>query len=73
MQFTVRHLPLQIWHSGPRAPARAGTRNPPGSADQWAIGICKASSGHYSETELCGSFGPATGTPERGIDDIFIL
>ena len=36
------------------------------SADRWAIGIYKASSGQYSETELPGSFGPATGTPEQG-------
>ena len=27
----------------------------------------------YSEYELPGSFGPATGTPEQGIDDTFIL
>jgi hypothetical protein len=44
-----------------------------GSADHWAIGIYKASSGQYSETELPGSFGPAAGTPEQGIDDTFIL
>jgi hypothetical protein len=44
-----------------------------GSADQWAIGICKASTGQYSESELPGSFGPASGTPEQGIDDTFIL
>jgi hypothetical protein len=29
--------------------------------------------GQYSESELPGSFGPATGTPEQGIDDTFIL
>ena len=44
-----------------------------GSADRWAIGIYRASSGQYSESELPGSFGPATGTPEQGIDDTFIL
>ena len=44
-----------------------------GSADRWAIGIYKASSGQYSESELPGSFGPATGTPEQGLDDTFIL
>jgi len=44
-----------------------------GTADQWGIGIYKASTGQYSETELPGSFGPATGTPEEGIDDTFIL
>jgi hypothetical protein len=44
-----------------------------GSADHWAIGIYKASTGQYSETELPGSFGPAAGTPEQGIDDTFIL
>lgn len=44
-----------------------------GSADRWAIGIYKASSGQYSECDLPGSFGPATGTPEQGIDDTFIL
>ena len=44
-----------------------------GSADHWAIGIYKASSGQYTESELPGSFGPATGTPEQGIDETFIL
>jgi hypothetical protein len=44
-----------------------------GSADRWAIGICKTSTGQYSETELPGSFGPVTGTPEQGIDGTFIL
>ena len=44
-----------------------------GSADNWAIGIYKASAGQYTESELPGSFGPATGTPEQGIDDTFIL
>ncbi len=44
-----------------------------GSADNWAIAIYKASTGQYSETELPGSFGPATGTPEQGIEDTFIL
>jgi len=44
-----------------------------GTEDHWAIGIYKASTGQYSETELPGSFGPATGTPEQGIDDTFIL
>jgi len=44
-----------------------------GSADHWAIGIYKASTGQYSETELPGSFGPATGTPEQGVNDTFTL
>jgi hypothetical protein len=44
-----------------------------GSADRWAIGIYKASTGQYSESGLPASFGPATGTPEQGIDDTFIL
>jgi hypothetical protein len=44
-----------------------------GSPDHWAIGIYKASSGQYSENDLPGSFGPATGTPEQGIDDTLIL
>ena len=44
-----------------------------GSADRWAIGIYKASTGQYSERELPGSFGGATGTPEQGIDETFIL
>lgn len=44
-----------------------------GSADQWAIGIYKASNGQYRETELQSWFEPATGTPEQGIDDTFIL
>ena len=33
----------------------------------------KASTGQYTEAELPGSFGPATGTPEQGIDDTLIL
>ena len=44
-----------------------------GSADEWAIGIYKASTGQYSENELPGSFGPVTGTPEQGIEETFIL
>ena len=44
-----------------------------GTEDHWAIGIYKASTGQYSESELPASFGPATGTPEQGIDDTFIL
>jgi hypothetical protein len=44
-----------------------------GSADDWAIGIYKASTGQYSENELPAAFGGATGTPEQGIDETFIL
>jgi hypothetical protein len=43
------------------------------SPDEWAIGIYRASTGQYSETELPGSFSPVTGTPEQGIDETFIL
>lgn len=44
-----------------------------GSPDEWAIAIYKASTGQYTETEFPGSFGSATGTPEQGIDETFIL
>ena len=44
-----------------------------GSADEWAIGIYKASTGQYSESELPRSLAGATGTPERAIDETFIL
>ena len=44
-----------------------------GSAGRWAIGIYLASTGQYTESELPASFGPATGTPERGVDDTFVL
>jgi hypothetical protein len=44
-----------------------------GSADRWAIGIYQASTGQYTESELPASSGPATGTPEQGVDDTFIL
>jgi hypothetical protein len=44
-----------------------------GSADHRAIGICQASTGQYTESELPASFGPKTGTPEEGVDDTFIL
>jgi hypothetical protein len=44
-----------------------------GDAENWAIGIYKASTGQYTESELPGSFGPVTGTPEQGIDETFIL
>jgi hypothetical protein len=44
-----------------------------GSPDEWAIGIYRASTSQYSETELPGSFSPVTGTPEQGIDETFIL
>ena len=43
-----------------------------GSADRWAIGIYLASSDRYTESEL-RPFGPKTGTPKEGVDDIFIL
>ena len=44
-----------------------------GSAGRWAIGIYRASSGQYTESELPASFGPKTGTPEEDVDDTFIL
>ncbi len=44
-----------------------------GSAGRWAIGIYRASTGQYTESELPASFGPATGTPEQGVDDTFVL
>jgi hypothetical protein len=44
-----------------------------GSPDEWAIGIYKASTGQYSESELPGAFGGANGTPEQGIDETFTL
>jgi hypothetical protein len=44
-----------------------------GSADGWAIAIYKASTGQYSENELPCALGGATGTPEQGIDETFIL
>jgi hypothetical protein len=44
-----------------------------GDPDNWAIGICKASTGHYTESELPAAFGGAEGTPEQGIDETFIL
>ena len=38
-----------------------------GSADHWAIGIYKASTGQYSESELPGSFGGSRpGRPSKG-------
>ena len=43
-----------------------------GSADHWAIAIYKDSAGQYTEAELPGSFGEATGTPEEGTDDILV-
>jgi hypothetical protein len=58
---------------GHREPAPILRLRYQGSADHWAIGIYKASTGQYTETELPGSFGPAAGTPEQGIDDTFIL
>jgi hypothetical protein len=44
-----------------------------GSAGRWAIGIYRASSGQYTQSELPASFGPKTGTREQGIDDTFAL
>ena len=44
-----------------------------GDPDNWAIGIYKASTGQYTETELPAAFGGAEGTPEQGIDETFIL
>ena len=37
-----------------------------GSADRRAIGIYQASSGQYTESELPASFGPKTGTQNKG-------
>jgi hypothetical protein len=37
------------------------------------IGIYKESTDQYTESEMPGSFGSATGTPEQGIDETFIL
>ena len=42
-----------------------------GSAGRWATGIYLASTGQYTESELPATFGPATGTPEQGVDDTF--
>jgi len=39
-----------------------------GSENHWAIGIYKASTGQYSETELPGSFGPANVPPRGALD-----
>ena len=44
-----------------------------GSADRWAIGIYLASTGQYTESELPASVGPATGTPEQGVDETLVL
>jgi hypothetical protein len=44
-----------------------------GDPENWATGIYKASTGQYTEAELPGSFGGATGTPEQGIDETFTL
>lgn len=44
-----------------------------GSADRWAIGIYKASTCHYDESELPCALSGMTGTPEEGIDNTFIL
>ena len=37
-----------------------------GSADRWAIGIYKASTGQYTESELPGSFGRQQARPNKG-------
>ena len=58
---------------GHREPAPILRLRYQGSADDWAIGIYKASTGQYSENELPGAFAGATGTPEQGIDETFIL
>ncbi len=44
-----------------------------GSIDDWAIGIYLASDERYTEAELPRSFGPTTGTPEKGVDHTFFL
>jgi hypothetical protein len=44
-----------------------------GSADRWAIAIWLAGTERYSEAELPTSFGPATDTPEQGIDSTLVL
>jgi hypothetical protein len=57
---------------GHRQPAPILRLRYQGSAEHWAIGIYRASTGQYTESELPASFGPATGTPEEGIDETFI-
>jgi hypothetical protein len=37
-----------------------------GSAGHWGIAIYKASTGQYTESELPGSFGPATARQNKG-------
>jgi hypothetical protein len=44
-----------------------------GSPEEWAIGIYKATTEQYSESEFPWSFGSLTGTPEQGIDETLEL
>ena len=73
---------LCSWHKKPQARPRNtrndGTVNSGENTASRVIGdagtgIYKASTSQYSENALPGSFGPATGTPEQGIDETFIL
>jgi hypothetical protein len=74
---TVRHRGQFCYGSallpGHREPTPILRLRYQGSADCWTIGICLASNGQYTESELPASFGPKAVTPEEGVDDTFIL
>ena len=73
----VRHRG-QFWYvsavlPGHREPTPILRLRYQGSAGRRATGIYLASTGQYTESELPATFGPATGTPEQGVDDTFAL
>jgi hypothetical protein len=68
-----RHCYVAAQLPGHREPTPILRLRYQGDPDQWGTAIYKASTGQCSETELPSSFGPATGTPEEGIDGTFIL
>jgi len=73
VRYRGRYCYVAVTLPGHREPTPILRLRWQGSADHWAIGIYKASTGQYSENELPGSLGPAAGTPEQGIDETFIL
>jgi hypothetical protein len=71
--FRGRYCYLAVSLPGHRQPAPFLRLHWLGSPDEWAIGIYKASTEQYSETEFPWSYGPLTGTPEQGVEETLAL
>jgi hypothetical protein len=73
VRFRSRYCYVAVTLPGHRAPTPFLRLRWTGSPDEWAIGIYKATTEQYSESEFPWSYGPLTGTPEQGIDETLAL